>query len=1532
MSSILVLLGMGKIVDAVCHHLRSISSLGLCQPRWDHKVVGRIDEVRQAARMRMMMVGRIVPCSAPCSAPFLALLLVSLLALIPGCTSPASKAATVNTAGDAFSDDNAADAAPLNTRCVGDTCPAPTCATLPAGNPCDDGRACTVGDFCLDGECASGPNACACEPGFKVCESAPVGSLLNLCLGPNVCLGAGTQASPFVCVRNAAEKVVCATSTDTACLKNACVPSSGKCKVTPIERTRKRCPSGDGATGPCVWEVLPAATSDAPLSPCDDGLACSTDDHCAAGLCQSAIAACTCMTDADCPDDANQCNGEPFCDKSGPIWRCKANPATVVACSGGTKDCVASTCTPATGTCSPTPAKKGVACSDNVACTLGDTCDGKGGCTPGIAACCTKQQDCAKYEDGNACNGTLFCDNAASACKVNPSTVVTCNSGSDSACAHTACNPTTGQCSKQLHSQTAPCTDGDPCTIGDHCDGKGGCTIGTASCCKSDKDCAKEEDGDLCNGTLYCQLSSGVCKVNPTTVVKCATSDNTACLARVCEGKTGQCPLQVINAGGVCSDGNPCTTGDVCTKGACVPGTDTCPCKNDVDCEKLDDGDKCNGTLYCNLVAGPGGTSVCKLNPKTVVVCKTVADTACAKTLCKPETGVCTAVNLPYKTTCDADNSACTAGDVCDGSGSCDAGKMVCECQSDTDCLKMEDGDACNGTLFCDKASHLCHLNPVTIVQCDAGLDVACKKNACQAATGKCVLTPKAAGLPCDDGQLCTTGDHCKAGSCVGGVNVCACTSDNDCGKWDDGDKCNGVFVCKAGKSGVKQCVFDIATTVKCASDGNPCTVAACSAVTGICGAAALKFGVSCSDGTVCTAGDACDGVGKCLGKPLTCVDDQPCTEDTCDKALGCLFQPTTATCSDGDACTSGDICKAGACVSTAKTDCDDKQPCTIDSCSKANGCAHLPTSSTTTTCDDGEPCTSGDRCVGTQCKPSKTTCDDANVCTADVCDAAVGCTHAATSEGQGCDDGEACTKADVCTSGTCIGTFVDCDDKEPCTKDSCDKISVCVHTAIVGPCDDGSACTKGESCATGTCAGGQYVCDDGNHCTDDQCALGKCLNTNNSAACQDGNECTLGDVCSSGACIAGAAGVWARDLAKDGLLDVGAVLMAGTKILVAGRSSSNASTLMQVSATGASTVAVFNGMTRVGGMTRYPNNGWAIGGDRGSSGVTVAAYDAQGKVLWKRKQDSAGATIAALANTTLSDGKLSTVAFGSMSGKAWMLRLDDAGGVLADQVVPIGANAWAVGGAPGKFGDVYVFGSVWNGTKKRYDLFSCYVTKSKPKICGYKWTLDLHNGSDDRASHAVAAPASPLGLIGGTTTAADGVRHAFYVHAGGWFGVNESYVQSRRTLQRAGDQLVSRVGWFGGGAMMVGATPIQGGTAPWLVRGEISGQPPQVEKTGVDGVAGFGGYTAMDGSSTHLVAAGVIGGKPFIRVTDLFGNESCAASGPCIALDAKNCSDTNACTYDSCDAGHHGCWHAPLPDGVPCAKYGKTCSNGACQ
>jgi hypothetical protein len=272
-------------------------------------------------------------------------------------------------------------------------------------------------------------------------------------------------------------------------------------------------------------------------------------------------------------------------------------------------------------------------------------------------------------------------------------------------------------------------------------------------------------------------------------------------------------------------------------------------------------------------------------------------------------------------------------------------------------------------------------------------------------------------------------------------------------------------------------------------------------------------------------APETCNGLDdNCDGKTddIACDDKNPCTIDTCDaSAKACAHSPIVGPCDDGSKCTSGDTCVNGQCTGKAKN-CDDGNACTDDTCDAAGGCKY---EYATGPCSD-DACKTGQTCVDGQCQGGKVkSCNDNNPCTADSCDD-TGCQHKPLTGG--CDDGNACTQGDSCATGTCAGTAKSCDDGNPCTDDTCDSGATggCKNTPTAGTCDDGSKCTQNDGCTNGSCAGKAVPCDDSNPCTTDSCdPQNGCAHQAQAGACNDGDPCTSGEKCSAdGVCAGGLA------------------------------------------------------------------------------------------------------------------------------------------------------------------------------------------------------------------------------------------------------------------------------------------------------------------------------------------------------------------------------------------------------------------------
>jgi len=274
----------------------------------------------------------------------------------------------------------------------------------------------------------------------------------------------------------------------------------------------------------------------------------------------------------------------------------------------------------------------------------------------------------------------------------------------------------------------------------------------------------------------------------------------------------------------------------------------------------------------------------------------------------------------------------------------------------------------------------------------------------------------------------------------------------------------------------------------------------------------------------------------------IACVSDADCADlgaiGVCEDAV-CLEGVCTTTprtggaCDDNNACTFDTVCTDGVCAGGDEIVCVDGDKCTDDGCHPSIGCVFGPNADP---CDDGNACTGEDRCSSTGCQGTTgVNCNDNNECTDDGCDSASGCTHDLTQffksgsfyhEGP-CNDGNPCTDAGTCADGQCVGgTPVVCDDEDVCTDDTCEDGVGCVGTPNTAPCDDGDQCTENDLCAEGQCAGVTGLsCDDFDSCTDDACdSAAGCSHTHNTANCNDNDECTTGDTCLDGACLGGEA------------------------------------------------------------------------------------------------------------------------------------------------------------------------------------------------------------------------------------------------------------------------------------------------------------------------------------------------------------------------------------------------------------------------
>ncbi len=599
-------------------------------------------------------------------------------------------------------------------------------------------------------------------------------------------------------------------------------------------------------------------------------------------------------------------------------------------------------------------------------------------------------------------------------------------------------------------------------------------------------------------------------------------------------------------------------------------------CEDDEDCDIFEG--ECTGAFICDE------QGECKEELATGPQCHK-QNWVCQEFSCDPENGDCIAISVGEGLICDD-------GDLCTGSGECEAG-------------------ACTGA-------------PPKTCNDENG----CTNDYCNPDTGGCIFDPaELTGAPCDDGSICTTNDVCQEdGSCTGQMKPCddgnVCTADacdeedGECKEvltpgapCDDGDLCTMPGTCNEGG----QCILE---PVDC-NDDNDCTKDVC--VFGDCEYSSVAPSTPClyptsafggqdvciplglcdGDGTCqpgedfcqchededCITNDdnLCNGTGTCEigdGGLLFCEDqpgtivvcdsseDTQCLVNTCDVSTGfCSMQPLEAgtQCSDGDECTAEDQCIDGLCLGAVEVDCDDSNGCTNDLCDSDEGCISSPVAEGTP-CEDGEPCTLADKCdADGECisgSPKFPACDDGEICTSDTC----------TIDGSGClfepildccasnaecneAGGEICTFANVCCAPVCVG-----DEGQPfeCGSDGCG--SDCGTCGINAVCHDGACCYPNcyspvKICGHDGCGGSCGACEPAEVCTEFyQCCVPNCVGKDCGPDDCGGTcgSCNAGFICEeeSGECEFCEADCDGKSCGDDGCGDLCGVCEEGAKCL----------------------------------------------------------------------------------------------------------------------------------------------------------------------------------------------------------------------------------------------------------------------------------------------------------------------------------------------------------------------------------------------
>jgi hypothetical protein len=555
-----------------------------------------------------------------------------------------------------------------------------------------------------------------------------------------------------------------------------------------------------------------------------------------------------------------------------------------------------------------------------------------------------------------------------------------------------------------------------------------------------------------------------------------------------------------------------------------------------------------------------------------------------------------------------APSSACTGAGACLGAAPEDCDPAIGNECCDGDCSEFGGcfttasscADGCGAAslmtgrvcLGCGgpQAAGVCSTG--TAHPCTSLLHTACQEVACGGATYYCTNASgswawRANDPSCDDNDPCTYDDTCSGGSCVATSYRCEsdlCTDracdgeggcdeyvneDADCGIEDcPGNSCTSNVwheypdaTCTSTCDPLGDCPTCTCTPTDTACTGSGCCAAGCapggcytspSACPDTCGATNLFTGSSCqgcggagANGT-CSPGTSHTCNSATLCQEVTCGG----TKYTCTNFGTWAWRSIDMRCNDGSACSFGDVCMSGSCVSSTYT-CD-SDVCADRVCDGLGGCDETiyedaecgtetcPADSCTgNTWHDYDPtctetCDAVGGCPTCSCSPSNTTCTSGGGCCVAACSASGGCsTVPGTCGGTDSCGANTLTLANACTgcgapgaSGSCTGTGTytcDAGNHTACQSVSCSATTYyCTNAG--GPwqwatgkaCSDGDACTYNDTCGAGGCAG------TAKDCASDTCMTRSC---NGSSTCTEtprtgaacGTVTCAGDYCNSG-------------------------------------------------------------------------------------------------------------------------------------------------------------------------------------------------------------------------------------------------------------------------------------------------------------------------------------------------------------------------------------------------------------------------------
>jgi hypothetical protein len=241
-------------------------------------------------------------------------------------------------------------------------------------------------------------------------------------------------------------------------------------------------------------------------------------------------------------------------------------------------------------------------------------------------------------------------------------------------------------------------------------------------------------------------------------------------------------------------------------------------------------------------------------------------------------------------------------------------------------------------------------------------------------------------------------------------------------------ERCVGG-VCKQGEA------------TNCMAVADACNVGVCDEAADECKRAPAREGMSCDDGSFCTATDSCRA-GQCKGSGTTECPSTPCHIGVCDEeANACKQKPGKdgEMCDDGNPCTREATCSEGVCRGVlCENECAPGFDCRMD-CAQAATCYN--------TCKESGSCEidcAGSASCGLACHSTGCTLD---------CRGAAQC-------GAKCEGSASCT--------------IDCRDAASCTEVICKPGANCTLLCAGSPSCSFKECKDPLHCADGSIACGR--------------------------------------------------------------------------------------------------------------------------------------------------------------------------------------------------------------------------------------------------------------------------------------------------------------------------------------------------------------------------------------------------------------------------------------------------------------------------